>query len=252
MEPSQNPQPSQNDTDELGTAQQPTVAPNPGQYPGQNMPQVVQVMRPLNPMAQEIPEDIKRRCEESKHRYPHLNLSPGEFVIDSVQRHPVGVFKIWALIGVLIFTVMLLAVFTTSIGGGTMVSGAATSILLIGALLLAVFFVLGGIIATYIYNSNHFYLTNESVIQEIMFSLFSRNVQTVSLSNIEDASFRQNGILPHLLNYGDIRLSTEGDETTYRFSYVANPNQHIARLNNAVEAFKNGRPIPYSTDDQPS
>jgi hypothetical protein len=228
MEPSQNPQPSQNDTDELGTAQQPTVAPNPGQYPGQNMPQVVQVMRPLNPMAQEIPEDIKRRCEESKHKYPHLNLSPGEFVIDSV------------------------AVFTTSIGGGTMVSGAATSILLIGALLLAVFFVLGGIIATYIYNSNHFYLTNESVIQEIMFSLFSRNVQTVSLSNIEDASFRQNGILPHLLNYGDIRLSTEGDETTYRFSYVANPNQHIARLNNAVEAFKNGRPIPYSTDDQPS
>jgi len=63
------------------------------------------------------------------------------------------------------------------------------------------------------------------------------------LSNIEDASFTQHGILQQILNYGDIRLSTEGDETTYRFSYVAAPKEHIARLNNAVEAFKNGRPV---------
>jgi len=38
-------------------------------------------------------------------------------------------------------------------------------------------------------------------------------------------------------------LSTEGDETTYRFSYVASPRTHIDELNNAVEAFKNGRPV---------
>ena len=46
-----------------------------------------------------------------------------------------------------------------------------------------------------------------------------------------------------MLNYGMIRLSTEGDETTYRFSYVANPKEQIAVLNNAVESFKNGRPV---------
>jgi len=49
-----------------------------------------------------------------------------------------------------------------------------------------------------------------------------------------------------MLDYGTIRLSTEGEETTYRFSYVANPRGHVARLNNAIEAFKNGRPVdPY-------
>ena len=70
-----------------------------------------------------------------------------------------------------------------------------------------------------------------------------KKVQTVSLANIEDASYHQGGIIPTLLDYGSIRLSTEGDETTYRFAYVTHPKQEIALLNNAIEAFKNGRPI---------
>ena len=65
----------------------------------------------------------------------------------------------------------------------------------------------------------------------------------MSLANIEDASFYQQGILQQIINYGSIRLSTQGDETTYHFTYVANPKRHIATLNNAVEAFKNGRPV---------
>lgn len=103
--------------------------------------------------------------------------------------------------------------------------------------------VLAMAIAYYVYINNKFFLTNESVIQEIQVSLFSRQEQTVSLGNIEDASFTQRGILQQILDYGDIRLSTEGDETTYRFSYVARPKDHIAKLNNAVESFKLGRPV---------
>lgn len=90
---------------------------------------------------------------------------------------------------------------------------------------------------------NRFFLTNESVIQEIQISLFSKREQTVSLMNIEDSSYSQKGILQTLFNYGSIRLSTEGDETTYRFNYVADPKNQVAVLNNAVEAFKNGRPV---------
>jgi uncharacterized membrane protein YdbT with pleckstrin-like domain len=102
---------------------------------------------------------------------------------------------------------------------------------------------LGTFVAVWVYLQNQFYLTNESVIQEIQHSLFSRREQTVSLGSIEDASFKQSGILQTLLNYGTIRLSTEGEETTYRFAYVANPRKQVATLNNAIEAFKNGRPV---------
>jgi hypothetical protein len=95
----------------------------------------------------------------------------------------------------------------------------------------------------YVYTGNKFFLTNESVIQEIKTSLFDKHEQTVSLINIEDSSYEQRGVLQQMLNYGSIRLSTEGDETTYRFTYVANPKKEVAVLNNAVEAFKNGRPV---------
>ena len=40
-----------------------------------------------------------------------------------------------------------------------------------------------------------------------------------------------------------MRLSTEGEETTYRFNYVEDPKAQVATVNNAVEAFKNGRPV---------
>ncbi|HEY0965190.1 MAG TPA: PH domain-containing protein, partial [Candidatus Saccharimonadales bacterium] len=95
----------------------------------------------------------------------------------------------------------------------------------------------------WVYLRNQFYMTNESVIQEIQHSLFSKHEQTVSLGSIEDASFRQSGILQTMLNYGTVRLSTEGEETTYRFAFVENPRAQVAIVNNGVEAFKNGRPV---------
>jgi uncharacterized membrane protein YdbT with pleckstrin-like domain len=103
--------------------------------------------------------------------------------------------------------------------------------------------VLGCYISYRVFVNNRFYLTNESVIQELQVSLLSKKEQTVSLINIEDASYTQIGLIQQIFDYGSIRLSTEGDETTYRFTYVSNPKSHIAVLNNAVESFKNGRPV---------
>ena len=95
----------------------------------------------------------------------------------------------------------------------------------------------------WIYEANRLYLTNERVIQNIQVSLFANREQTVSLSNIEDASYTKTGILSTIFDYGSVRLSTEGDETTYRFSHASQPKEQVAILNNAVESFKNGRPV---------
>lgn len=207
-------------------------------------PQFVHVSRAVAPEGPPITPEIKAKHDESVRAFPSLNLSEAEYVISAVRRHPIGLLM---PIGV---TVVLIAVVASLlINYPLMVSSMALYtappyglVLLIG--LLFIFLVgVGGYIAVWVYMNNRFFLTNESVIQEIQTSLFSRHEQTVSLANIEDASYRQQGILQVMLNYGSIRLSTEGDETTYRFSYVANPKEQIATLNNAVEAFKNGRPV---------
>jgi uncharacterized membrane protein YdbT with pleckstrin-like domain len=197
-----------------------------------------------------LSDEQKKRHEESKKKYPYLNLSEGEFVISAVDRHFIGLFQIWAVVGVVI---ALLFLATYAFAGGALADESGQPLLSPGvlampAILLTALALLFGFVATSIYNANKFFLTNESVIQLIQAGLFSKREQTVSLANIEDASYNQHGIIPHLFNYGLLRLSTEGDETTYRFNYASQPQKTIAVLNNAVEAFKNGRPVTGNDD----
>ena len=209
-------------------------------------PQVVYSSRPIDPHRQEVSPEILAKHEQSKKLYPQLSLSVGEYVISAVRRHPIGLVSIWAV--VIVAVVMIVVGFPLLISSNNFVSegGVSSQLIASGGLVLlftAVLFILGGVIATIVYNANRFYLTNESVIQHIQTSLFTKKDQIISLANIEDASYRQQGIIQTIFNYGAIRLSTEGEETTYRFNFVAHPKQQIDTLNNAVEAFKNVRPV---------
>lgn len=206
--------------------------------------QVVHLSRAVTPVKPEVSPLVKARHDESTKLYPTLNLSESEFIISAVRRHPIGLFgpvAVTILIVSLVLTVLLN--YQAIIGQFTFLASADYGAVVLGGLMLVLLFLLGGYVAIWVYLNNRFFLTNESVIQEIQTSLFSHHEQTVSLNNIEDASYEQRGIIQTIFNYGSIRLSTEGDETTYRFSYVAHPKKQIAILNNAVEAFKNGRPV---------
>lgn len=220
--------------------------PQPPQTPPPQPEQtIVNVVRPLDPQKPIISPEVQRKHEESQAHYPTLNLSEGEYVISAVRRHPIGLVLPLALGTFLIAAALTLLSGYSQIVESLLITGplADPGIVTIPVLVFVAIVAFGMFVAYYVYTNNKFFLTNESVIQEIQTSLFSRLEQTVSLSNIEDASFTQIGILQQILNYGSIRLSTEGDETTYRFTYVAQPKEHIAVLNNAVEAFKNGRPV---------
>lgn len=207
--------------------------------------QVVHMMRPNEPVKPFISDATQIKHEQSKKLYPALNLSEGEYVISAVRRHMIGLCIPFSL-GVLGLAVTLSLLFNYDILvqmlslTGSLANPSIGAIFLI---LVAILIGFGCYAAHYIFTRNRFFLTNESVIQETQMSLLAHHGQTVSLANIEDASYEQGGILQQLFGYGSIRLSTQGDETTYRLTYVANPKQHIATLNDAVEAFKNGRPI---------
>lgn len=205
--------------------------------------QVVHMARRVEPVKQTIPESIKMRHEESLRKYPGINLSANEYIVSVVNRHPIGLVLPIAVTVFLIAMVIAMAINYPLIAQSMNISNIGIVPALIMSLLLVILFSIGGYVAVWIYMQNKFFLTNESVIQELQTGIFNKKEQTVSLANIEDASFTKHGLLQYLFNYGSIRLSTQGDETTYRFSYVANPKQQIAILNNAVEAFKNGRAV---------
>lgn len=214
-----------------------------------NEPDLVHATRPIEPSVPAMSEKLRRKHEASLKRFPFLNLSEGEFVVLQIQRHPIGLL-IPTFLTALAVTVFVTFAFLVPDFYDTVETNAAVSLAtpLEGAimavfLLLALLSVVLGGISVWVYQRNQFFLTNESVIQEIQISLFSRREQTVSLGSIEDASFRRQGVLQHIFNYGTMRLSTEGEETTYRFAFVEDPKTQIATVSNAVEAFKNGRPV---------
>lgn len=211
---------------------------------GFTTPQAVHVSRAVEPIEPIISEDVKSRHDQSMQSYPSLSLSEGEYIIGDIRRHPIG--RIIPL-GISLFFIVIIAtlvfsypLIVTSLG---LVGVPSFSSIAIFGLLGIILAFITGYSAVWVYKNNRLILTNESIIQEIQVSLFSHNEQTISLMNIEDASFDQEGIIQMMFDYGSIRLSTEGDESSYRFSYVAQPKKQIALLNNAVESFKNGRPV---------
>lgn len=216
-----------------------------------NEPKVVHAPRAYEPEERAISEELQKRHDQSARRFPGLNLSEGEYVILSIKRHPIGLL-LPMISSVALILALLAALISYPMLTGDIDSDAPSmgvmAVILMGLIILIG---IGGYIAVWVYVRNTFYLTNESAIQEIQHGIFSRHEQTVSLGSVEDASFVQNGIFPTMLNYGTMRLSTEGEETNYHFAYVSDPKKQVAVVSNAVECFKNGRPVigdPYEDD----
>lgn len=217
----------------------PPGSPNPEEL------QVVQVTRSSDPVAVTIPPEIQARHEAARAKYPHLNLSAGEYVILDIRRHPIGLVAIWA-------STLLLAVIIVSVwwfllshpGSHTPIvpvaSAGPVSLFTLGLLALVGLF---GWIAAVVYRGNIFILTNESIIQKVQNSLISQQEKTVNLENIKDAQYRQAGFLQYIIGYGSIEITTEGDQENYSFTLVASPKEQIAIINNVIEAVKYGRPV---------
>lgn len=195
---------------------------------------------PVPPQTAVVSEEVAKRHQESVARYPNLNLTANEYVIIEVEKHWIG-----TIVPIAIGTILALLVCFGLLFFPVLVPQSTVPLasLIAPAMLLLILIIIGTYIPVWVYKNNRFYLTNESAIQDVQTSLFARQEQTVSLGSVEDVSFHQTGVIQLLLNYGTVRLSTIGDEDTYTFTNVAQPKEKTTLLNNAVEAFKNGRPV---------
>lgn len=185
-------------------------------------------------------DDASSRHAASRAQYPALNLSEGEYVIEEIRRHPAGLVPIIGTAALVILAGLLLLVGYPSIeasaSAGT-VPSFDTIVLPISLVML-----LAGLVAyaaSTIYNSNRFYLTNESVIEETQTSLFAHKERTVGLHSIEEVTFRRNNLFQNLFGYGTVDLTIEG-HTIYHFPYVGNPKERVDLIVNTVEKVKAG------------
>jgi len=205
---------------------------------------IVHMARSMDPVRQEIPQEIKDRHDDSVRRYPQLDLSEHEYVIMSVRRHMVGLLPAAIIDFLLIVSVILAVMFYPSlIANFGLPSTPGYPALIMFAILTCA--VLAGVfyIIRWVYSNNLFFLTNESIIEKTQLTPFSSNVKSSGLAGVVDVSYKQTGIFQQMLDFGTVQVGTQDDEAPYVFSYVISPKQQSSVLKDAVEAFKNGRAI---------
>ncbi len=182
------------------------------------------------------PRVIKTRHEQSVKTYPDITVDEDEYVVLSMRRYSLGyllniIFS--AFIGVLLISAWIIICFIPNplpIPANfkpqiSLIFGSVTLLL---------------IILTYVnyvvYRANRFVITNERAIQWISNTIMSQKKQVINLESIEDISYSREGILQHLFDYGTVKLSTVGDESTYTFPFSPNPDKKAEFLSDIVEA----------------
>jgi len=179
----------------------------------------------------------------SVHDYPWLDIEEGEYVVIDIRRTVFGKVFIWlGSIGLtLIFmAIALVVIFTDDVYGIQILSGTLMFCALVSFTV--------GCLLRWIYGRCYLIISNRRVFERAQTSLFSYRRQSIKLSKIEDVSFDQSGALPLLFNYGTIRMSTVGDEHTYKLTFVAKPAEQI-RL---VKKMAHGNRATYTQYNQDS
>lgn len=160
----------------------------------------------------------KIRHERSQKDFPYLKLEDDEYVEYAFSRAVICLLLILgATAGGLI---IILFAFLLVLLGQSMIDEMGKHFLFIILFALLAAAIIISVIAIRIYRGNKLFVTNKHVIQMIMNTIVSDSINIIDLAMIEDASFRQDGLMQKLFHYGTFRLSTVGDETTYTFKYA--------------------------------
>jgi uncharacterized membrane protein YdbT with pleckstrin-like domain len=163
-------------------------------------------------------------------------LEPGEQILTVVHRSVIGLFGIYlvAFLAVAALTTLAAVIspstFNTS---SATISGPLSAIIILSAVLLVLIL----FTATYIYRQSRLLITDRSLVQIMQRTLFNRKVSRLSMSNVEDVSEEQRGIVSTIFNYGTLIVQTAGEMENFIFTLCPNPAALADRIIEARQAY---------------
>lgn len=177
--------------------------------------------------------------QNPRNMHPMVVLQPGERIITTVKRHPFGIVSLYVAAAAAIAVAVALAVFLLPGLTGTSGTGGSDIMPMFlagGAIVLAGMVLILGV-ATSVYWQNEWVVTTDSITQISQTSLFNRQVSQLSMENLEDVTVNQDGILPHMFNFGTLKVESAGERSKFVFPYCPNPNACARQILEAHEDF---------------
>lgn len=183
---------------------------------------------------------INELKKKTAKKYSDLNLAKNEYVVIDVKRSFIGKFLIYlAVVCIALFIAGVAFFFSTEMP----LSGGVSFVILAVGSVMIILTVLFGLASIHNYNEDWLIVTNLRLIQNTQHTLLSSQNQEIDLDGIEDISYKKEGLAQTIFDYGTVRLSTVGDETTYTFPYVANPHKQVSIIRNVITEYHGKREI---------
>ncbi len=98
-------------------------------------------------------------------------------------------------------------------------------------------------LASVVYHQSYLIMTNKNVTQVLQQGLFKRKVSELTLSNIEDVTAEQRGLIQTLFNFGTLRVETAGEVENFDFPYCPKPNYCGKILLDARQRYVEADPV---------
>lgn len=152
-------------------------------------------------------------------------LEPSEQVLAFIRKHAIGIILIYVetLAGIIALSALFYLTAPTFL---TNLSGSGYRLMISGIIFALAILIFVLFVSTYLYRQNSILITNESIIQILQRSLFSRKASRVSMSNVEDVSADSRGILATMFGYGTLTIETAGEQHNFKFTYCPNPDKY--------------------------
>jgi hypothetical protein len=158
-----------------------------------------------------------------------VELQPGEEVILLSRRHWIVLYP-WLAFDVLIAVVPL----ALAIWLSTKVDAGAVRLAVLGVgLLWALVITVRGYFRWYRYHHDVWLITNQRLIDSLRRNWFHHQVASADLVDIEDVSMQRDGFLQTMLNFGDLRVQTAGQQENFVLGNIHNPGNVLTIVDRA-------------------
>ena len=168
-------------------------------------------------------------------------LEPGECILTVIHRSLIGLVGIYlvAIAAVAAIFVLIIALSPNTFNtDSSTISGSLMGIIVLGAVLLVLIL----FTVTYVYRQSRLLVTDRSLVQVMQKTLFNRKVSRLSMSNVEDVSEQQAGILASIFDYGTLTVQTAGTMENFIFTLCPHPAKLADRIIEARQKYANEHP----------
>ena len=161
------------------------------------------------------------------------HVDANETKLCEIAKHPFGIILVYIQAFIGLFIAMGLAYFLLP----TVISNTDTAFLYANlfAALAVGFAIVAVILTAIIYRQNRLIVTDRNVTQILQYGLFNRKVSQLNLVNVEDVTCTQNGILPTMFGFGELKIETAGEQANFHYTYCPNPGYFAKIILNARE-----------------